>query len=212
MDLIYRDLLIDHPEFREDFIFRGDLKLSPGDRVRIAGPSGSGKTIFLKSLFLLRPIFFKEIIFNDQKILNNSDIEKLNLLRSKISLITQNPLLPPMSIQDYCSNFYQGSLDSFSQKWNFLFPEKNIQSKFQDRFLTLSGGEKQIALLIAHLSLHKSLILIDESFNALDIQTRLRLEDFIINNQGSKIILFTHHLDQQAFLSPNRIIQIPSSI
>jgi len=72
----------------------------------------------------------------------------------------------------------------------------------------LSGGMKQRAAIARVLANDSECLLMDEPFGALDYQTRIRMQDFLLEMWASyqkTIVLVTHHVDE-AILCADRII------
>lgn len=73
----------------------------------------------------------------------------------------------------------------------------------------LSGGMKQRVAIIRSIINDSDSILMDESFSALDIQTRRKLQKIILKickEQNKTIIFVTHDLDEAVFLSDKILI------
>ncbi len=73
---------------------------------------------------------------------------------------------------------------------------------------SLSGGMKQRVALTRTLLANPTVVLLDEPFSALDYETRLMLENDVIDltrTEGTSVILVTHDIDEAIAMS-NRII------
>lgn len=76
----------------------------------------------------------------------------------------------------------------------------------------LSGGMRQRAALLRTLLYDQDVILLDEPFGALDAQTRLFMQEWLLQIWGDfkKTILFiTHDIDEAIFLSDDIYILTP---
>jgi ABC-type nitrate/sulfonate/bicarbonate transport system ATPase subunit len=68
----------------------------------------------------------------------------------------------------------------------------------------LSGGMRQRVALMRTLAFHKDIMLLDEPFGALDSQTRLRMQQWLLqvwSDLGRTVVFVTHDVDEAIFLS-----------
>lgn len=84
---------------------------------------------------------------------------------------------------------------------------------------TLSGGMRQRAALLRTLLFDTDVILLDEPFGALDAQTKLQMQEWLLrlwSDFGKTVIFVTHDIDEALFLSdevhvmgtrPGRIVE-----
>jgi NitT/TauT family transport system ATP-binding protein len=84
---------------------------------------------------------------------------------------------------------------------------------------TLSGGMRQRAALLRTLLLDTDVMLLDEPFGALDAQTKLRMQEWLLQlwgDFGKTVVFVTHDVEEAIFLSdevhvmgtrPGRIIE-----
>jgi ABC-type nitrate/sulfonate/bicarbonate transport system ATPase subunit len=84
---------------------------------------------------------------------------------------------------------------------------------------TLSGGMRQRAALLRTLLLDTDVILLDEPFGALDAQTKLQMQEWLLalwSDFGKTVVFVTHDVEEAIFLSdevhvmgtrPGRIIE-----
>jgi ABC-type nitrate/sulfonate/bicarbonate transport system ATPase subunit len=73
----------------------------------------------------------------------------------------------------------------------------------------LSGGMRQRAAVARALAMQPSVLLMDEPFAALDVQTRAKLQDFLIQvwrDSGASILFVTHHIDEAMALADRIIV------
>jgi ABC-type nitrate/sulfonate/bicarbonate transport system ATPase subunit len=91
---------------------------------------------------------------------------------------------------------------------------------FEDAYpRALSGGMRQRAALLRTLLLDTDVILLDEPFGALDAQTKLRMQEWLLQlwgDFGKTVVFVTHDVEEAIFLSdevhvmgtrPGRIIE-----
>ena len=73
----------------------------------------------------------------------------------------------------------------------------------------LSGGMRQRAAVARALALEPSVLLMDEPFAALDVQTRTKLQDFLIQiwrDSHASVLFVTHHIDEAMALADRVVV------
>lgn len=163
-----------------------NVKINNGTIYGILGKNGAGKTSFFDCLFQTYK-YTGEIFLNHQHI-NRKDIAYLE---------TENYFYPYITGKEY--------LGYFSKKKNnyeYLIEEFKIpMNKYIHNYST--GMKKKIAL-IAHLSLDKPVLVLDEPFNGLDFEGVMELYR-IIKNLQNKIVLLSSHIIETLFNTCDKI-------
>ncbi len=159
------------------------LEVASGEKVALVGPNGSGKTTLLKTIYrAVRPVA-GTILFGGDNLANLRQRE----VARRTAVVAQE--LPPESdftVDDIVSLGrapHQGALDRESQA------DRNAVTGALHRvgllgyrtriFSTLSGGEKQRALVARALAQQSSLLLLDEPTNHLDVSAALELLELV---------------------------------
>jgi molybdate transport system ATP-binding protein len=182
-----KDLSIDLKTFKlKDISFA----IERGDYFCIIGPTGAGKTILLETIVgIYKPK-------SGRITLKNKDITNLYPEKRNIGMIYQDyALFPHLTAKD---NIAYGLKIKDDLKIHEISGLLNIDHLL-DRFPhTLSGGEQQRVSLARALVVEPELLLMDEPFSALDVQTKAKLRKLI--SEVSKklnitIIHITHDLD-----------------
>jgi NitT/TauT family transport system ATP-binding protein len=73
----------------------------------------------------------------------------------------------------------------------------------------LSGGMRQRAAMARALALRPEVLLLDEPFAALDVQTRAKMQDFLIEvwrDSGASMLFVTHHIDEAVALADRVVV------
>ncbi len=174
-----------------------NLKIEEGDFISILGANGSGKTTLALSMagiipHLLQGNFIGEVFVN-----------KKNTLKHDIHDIVSDM---GFLLQDYESQFFFSTveeeirfhLDNYGllsgNRIKELSDELGIHHLLKRKFLDLSEGEKQKALLASILSIDPSILVLDEPTSQLDALEREGLLQTLkqLNRAGKTIILITH--------------------
>lgn len=183
-----------------------NLNINKGEFISLVGPSGCGKSTLLSIIASLDNDYTGNII-------KNNDLKISYMLQSDALLpwltVYENAILG-LKIQ---KKLNKESLDYV----DYLFNLYNI-TEFKNNYpKSLSGGMKQRVALIRTLALKPDLLLLDESFNALDEVSRLLISDDvykIARKENKTIILVTHNIEEAIYFS-DRVVMLskrPSTI
>ena len=179
-----------------------NFRVEENEFVAIVGPSGCGKTTLLKIVAGLVTPDSGRIVYTNLK-----GSKKPNALM----VFQEQGLLPWLTVLD---NIGLGlKLQKFPKeersKQVLQFMEKVNLVGFESHFPhELSGGMRQrVALARAFLS-NPDILLMDEPFASLDAQTRLILQEELLNiwRAERKTVLFVTHDIEEAILLSDRII------
>jgi len=160
-----------------------NIQIKGGEITSLVGHSGAGKSSIMNLIPRLYDCESGNIYIDNQSIYDS----KIDTLRSKISIVTQDTTLFDDSIKN---NIAYAKIDATDEeileaaKLSFCneFIEK-LPSKFEtiigENGIRLSGGEKQ-RLSIARAMLKKSkIILLDEATSSLDAETESKIQEAI---------------------------------
>ncbi|MCU0567104.1 MAG: ABC transporter ATP-binding protein [Oculatellaceae cyanobacterium Prado106] len=190
----------------DELITLEDISFSvkSGEFVVIIGPSGCGKSTLLSMLAGLEMPSAGMLLHNDQPITGPSPDR---------SLIFQQPsLLPWLSLIDNVA--FGLTLQGMDKKDRIRRAEQFLSDVGLRQFANkyphqLSGGMQQRACIARALCLGADIILMDEPFAALDVQTRYKMQKFLLDiweGSGKTVIFVTHHIDEAVFLADRVII------
>ncbi|WP_287681242.1 ATP-binding cassette domain-containing protein [Methanobacterium sp.] len=176
MFLEVRNLSVDLGQFHLDNV---SLNLEKNDYLVIIGPTGSGKSVLLETI----AGFFSPD--DGQIFLEGNEITNLTPENRGISIVYQDYVLfPHMNVFD---NIAYGLKKKTNDKDIIESKVKNIAKLLKiDHLLhrnpeTLSGGEKQRAAIARSLIVEPKILLMDEPFAALDVNTHSYLTSLIKN-------------------------------
>lgn len=172
----------------------------------ILGSSGCGKTTLLHAL--------NNLLSEEENIKISGDIQlegtsiysmKNEILRKKVGLVFQTPVVFPMSIyknMSYALSYHgissKKELDSIiEEKLKFAGLYEEVKDKLKKSALKLSGGQKQRLCIARALTIEPKVLLLDEPCSALDIENTLLIEKLLTElKSGISIIIVTHNIEQ----------------
>ncbi|MDD3123979.1 MAG: ABC transporter ATP-binding protein [Candidatus Izemoplasmatales bacterium] len=174
--ILFKNVGVDFQNFSlTDFSF----EFVKGKKYGIIGASGSGKTTIFNLLM-------KNIIPNRGNIsIDNQNIEDFDVT-TILALNDQFEHIFMDSLSNNISLFENYQIKGIENIPSTIYEKINV-----DNCSKLSGGEKQIISLLRLVSKDKEVILIDESFSALDSSTKRIMENYIYSLPKT-IIEITH--------------------
>jgi subfamily B ATP-binding cassette protein MsbA len=167
-----------------------------GEKVALVGKSGGGKTTLINLIPRLYEIDKGEILIDDK----NIQSLKLNSLRDKISLVSQDTILFNDTIYN---NIAYGSLGKSklsdikkaAKAANAIEFIERLPNGFShiigDRGTKLSGGQKQRIAIARAILKNAPILLLDEATSALDSESELHVQkalDNLMNKRTSIVI------------------------
>lgn len=165
---------------KKEILHNLNLNLKNAEIHGIVGLNGSGKTTLLNTIFGLKRANTGKITFK------NETISKKHIAY----LETQNFFYSNITALEYLSLFQNPNFDI--QAWNKLF-----ELPLNDLIEGFSTGMKKKLAILGILKLDKEILILDEPFNGLDLETAriIRLIIFKLKEQGKTIILTSHILE-----------------
>lgn len=172
--------------------------VNEGEIISIVGPSGCGKSTILS------------ILAN----LENKSSGKISMLENKKIgyMLQDDALLPFRTVIDNCCIGLEIEKDLSKDKLDYvkkLISEYGLSEFINNYPNSLSGGMRQRVALIRTLATKPDMLLLDESFSALDYQSRLKISNDIyrtIKNEGKTVIMVTHDIGEAISMSDRVIV------
>jgi NitT/TauT family transport system ATP-binding protein len=186
-----------------------DLKIREEEFITIVGPSGCGKSTLLNIIAGLdRP--------DSGSVLIRGAVANSNTMSTKrIMIFQEGALFPWLNVQDNVE--FGLKIAKVPKEKRRQVADRYIEmvglSKFAESFVyQLSGGMKQRVAIARALALEPEVLLMDEPFAALDVQTRDLLHEELvgIHKTTGKTILFVTHNINEAILLGDRVIVLSS--
>lgn len=157
-----------------------NLTLSDNTINGIVGLNGSGKTTLLNAIYGLKRIDSGSINHNHQKI-NKKEMSFLE---------TESYFYPNITAREYLGLFKNQGYDL--ERWNklFLLPVDTIIDEFS------TGMKKKLALM-GILKQDKQIMILDEPFNSLDIESCRIIRQILLKlkDRGKTIIVTSHVIE-----------------
>jgi ATP-binding cassette subfamily B protein len=176
-----------------------NLKIPVGSTLAIVGHTGSGKTSLINLIPRLYDVTSGQIFIDGR---NVKDIP-LDVLRTNIAVVQQESFLFSDSVYGNLSyglrNTDKQRVEEVSHIANF---DKDVQSfpngydtVVGERGITFSGGQKQRASLARALATNPKILILDDSFSAVDTHTEeeilKNLKEFMKNRTS---IIISHRI------------------
>jgi NitT/TauT family transport system ATP-binding protein len=190
------------------------LTVSSGEFVALLGPSGCGKSTLLELIAGLEPISSGEITIDGQRVTGPDP--------RAVMVFQEHSLFSWLTVEDNVAfGLKMKGIPLAERRARARTVLERVRlAKFAGHYPhQLSGGMKQRAAIARALVGNPGFILMDEPFAALDFQTRVLMQQFLLEiwqDFGSTILFVTHQIDEAVLLSdrvltfsagPGRIIE-----
>ena len=181
-----------------------DLDVAPGEFVVLLGPSGCGKSTLLYLVAGLEQQTGGQVVsFGDP-------VEKPSPDRSLI--FQETSLFPWLTVWQNVS--FGLSIRGASEKERRdvaaeTLARVGLSAAMDKRPDELSGGMRQRVAVARALAMRPKVLLMDEPFAALDVQTRAKMQDFLLDvwrDSGASVLFVTHHIDEAVALADRVVV------
>ncbi|BBD08224.1 ATP-binding cassette domain-containing protein [Desulfovibrio ferrophilus] len=186
------------------FTLKVSLSCLPGQLTAIVGPSGAGKSTLMRIIAGLERPDRGVVTLGDTVFVDTANDIFLPPQKRGLGLVFQDyPLFPHLSVRNNV-----GFATKDEQRIDELLDIFGVAHLADKRPGAVSGGERQRVAFCQALARNPVLLLLDEPFSALDVDTRrsLRCELRDLKNSLTVPILHvTHDLEEAAYLADQTI-------
>ena len=184
-----------------------DLTVHRREFMSVLGQSGCGKSTLIRIIAGLAPPTGGQVLVEGNPVIGPG--RDRGMVFQSYTLfpwltVKQNVMFGPrMAGKGAFSN------DSEARQWLALVGLDKFENSYPHQ---LSGGMKQRAAIARALANEPQILLMDEPFGALDPQTRLQMQSYLLQiwrNVDITIFFITHDLDEAIFLSDRILVLDP---
>ena len=200
-------LIIDNVEVRFGetlALAETSLEVSDGEFVTLVGPSGCGKTTLMNVISGLQKPTAGRVLMGGADIAGRP---------GHVGYMFQKDLLIPW--RTVTGNIVLGAALTGRATKSDRAAARQLAARyglgdFIDHYPhALSGGMRQRVALMRTLAFHKDVLLLDEPFGALDAQTRLEMQQWLLevwSDSGRTVLFITHDVDEAVFLADRVVV------
>ena len=185
-----------------------DLSIPTGQTLVVIGESGCGKTTLLKAIAGMLKYTEGDLL------IDGKDVLDFNKRDNSMAYVNQEYVLyPHLTVFENIAYPLTNSKIKYEEINRMV---REVAKSFGLTYLLtrkpfqLSGGQQQLVALARAFVKKPSIILLDEPFSNLDIETRQKMRKLVMNYCGEyspTVIYVTHDIDD-AVLIADRIIEI----
>jgi NitT/TauT family transport system ATP-binding protein len=181
-----------------------DLDVKPGEFIVLLGPSGCGKSTLLYLIAGLEQESDGEIwSFGDRV---DSPSPERSLIFQETSLF---PWLTVWQNASFGLSIRGESTEARKTAAREVLQRVGLTEAMDKRPDELSGGMRQRVAVARALAMRPKVLLMDEPFAALDVQTRAKMQDFLLDvwrDSGASVLFVTHHIDEAVALADRVVV------
>lgn len=176
---------------KENILENINLNIPYGSFIGILGKTGSGKTTLANILAKFYSVPNQKIFFNNIDI---NDIERKSFYE-KFAYVMQDDYIYDNTIQhniELYKKYNKNDIKDAVEKAELFDTIEKLDKKYNtligDNGIKLSGGQKQRLILSRNIVTNPNILIIDNGFTGLDIDTRKKVVDNL-NNRNNKTTL-----------------------
>lgn len=175
----------------KQILYDVSLNIKPGEIVGLIGMNGAGKSTLMRNISgIVNPDSGKIVINGtDRKKYTSEERKKIAYLNAENNLYNEITVKENINIMQH---FYNVSKERTENVIKMLRCDEFMDKKVSE----LSSGMRQRAAIAASTLNNSNLILLDEPTNAIDIETKKYIMDYInyLSNKKNGILITSHNI------------------
>ena len=181
-----------------------DLDVTPGEFIVLLGPSGCGKSTLLYLIAGLEQESAGEIWSFGDRVASPSPERSL--------IFQETSLFPWLTVGQNASfglSIRGENADTRKAAARDVLQRVRLTEAMDKRPDELSGGMRQRVAVARALAMRPKVLLMDEPFAALDVQTRAKMQNFLLDvwrDSGASVLFVTHHIDEAVALADRVVV------
>ncbi len=181
-----------------------DLEVAPGELVVLLGPSGCGKSTLLHLIAGLQHETAGQLRSHGEFVTEPGP--------DRCLIFQESSLFPWLDVADNVT--FGLSLQGVGKKQRRdvatrLLRTVGLGAAIDKRPSELSGGMRQRVAIARALAMNPRVLLMDEPFAALDVQTRAKLQDHLLQaykDSGASVVFVTHQIEEAVALADRIVV------
>ncbi|GAB2972853.1 ABC transporter ATP-binding protein [Amycolatopsis acidiphila] len=181
-----------------------DLTVDPGEFVAVVGPTGCGKSTTLSLVSGLQPASAGQVRVNGEPVTSIPD--------GVGYMFQTDAVMPWRSVLDNVASGprFRGASKAEARRQAADWVERVGLAGFEKYYPhQLSGGMRKRVALAQTLVTRPRIMLMDEPFSALDVQTRALMQDELLrlwSGSGAAVVFVTHDLEEAIVLADKVVV------
>ena len=181
-----------------------ELDVAPNEFVALLGPSGCGKSTLLYLMSGLEATNGGEIWSFGERVETPSPERSL--------IFQETSLFPWLNVWQNVSfglSVRGVRADQRKETARQVLSRVGLADAFEKRPDELSGGMRQRVAVARALAMQPQVLLMDEPFAALDVQTRVKMQGFLLDVwdvSKASVLFVTHHIDEAIALADRVVV------
>jgi NitT/TauT family transport system ATP-binding protein len=184
------------------------MAVAPGEFVAVVGPTGCGKSTTLSLVSGLQPVSAGQVLVNGAQVAGIPD--------GVGYMFQSDAVMPWRSVLDNVASGprFRGAGKAEARAQAADWVDRVGLAGFEGYYPhQLSGGMRKRVALAQTLVTNPRILLMDEPFSALDVQTRANMQDELLRlwaGSGAAVIFVTHDLDEAIALADKVVVMTSS--